>query len=367
MVLRVASSATARWVEAAPEIVQPVVQPFTDEPISTDAQFEPTHRTAKKFLAVMLVNDGNPSAEVVIQVAITQPNAAPSPVPPRLWAESTKPAADVALARRFISQPVHVSQLSESSGSMLPKGFQIQRLPLPEDFLVCALTFWKGKLLVDGCDGELRSADDTDRDGLPDRYRYFGGVLDQINNLRTFNGELYAATPGAVYRIQDSDGDELADSFTVVSSAWDWSGHPFDWLFGLVRDEQGNLYGATTTPHERGRIPGLFMRGTLLKISRDGKTTRVGPGTRYNFGWAQNRAGRRYFIQRQPRALEHYLRHSRGRRGGALRVRRAGFVEGVTARSARAVPVVSISYGHGLCRKAVGVWSVPRPGVHGGL
>ena len=171
---------------------------------------------------------------------------------------------------------------------------------MPDDFLVCALAFWRGKLIAGGYDGEIRIVEDADADGVPDQYRTFGGTLDQVNALDVFGDVLHACSPGAVYRIRDADHDGRADSYDILSSAWDWAGHPWDWTFGLARDRRGNLYASTSTPFERPKkVRGHHFRGSVLQITPDGRTVKVGDGTRYNFGWTSNRAGRIYFTGNQ--------------------------------------------------------------------
>jgi len=101
-----------------------------------------------------------------------------------------------------------------------------------------------------------------------------------------------------VYRIRDLNGDEVADEYRLLSSLWDCSAHQNDWFFGLTRDKQGNLYGANSTPfvyRPGGKPPGYYLRGDVLKITPNGQTIKVGTGTRFQFGWAENREGRMYF------------------------------------------------------------------------
>jgi len=297
--IRVTSNQRARWIAPPDAIVSPVEQPFTDDPMDPATRYPPESLPGAGLASVLVENPGAASLEVVWQHAVAPPGPPATHRPPRRWAGPPvrEPLQDLD-APRYAHETIAPSVLAESRRPAVPPGFRIERLPLPDDFLVCALTFWKGRFLVGGYDGELRIADDTDGDGSPDRYRHFGGTLQQENNLRVFDGEIYATSPGAVYRIRDLDGDEIADSYELLSSLWDWSGHQNDWFNGLTRDREGNLYGANSTAfiyRPGGKPPGYYLRGDVLKITPDGRTIRCGTGTRFQFGWAQSAAGHMYF------------------------------------------------------------------------
>jgi len=299
-VMRVGSQASGSWIAPPESITYPVEQPFTDDPMDPATRYEPEVTPGAGRLAVLLLNPGGD--EPVELVWQTAQYAAGREIVAGGPTAHAKPAEHIALQDPakppHLDYPIAVENLSESRPLRVPPGFKVERLPLTDEFLVCAMTFWKGKLLVGGYDGQLRIADDTDDDGLFDRWRYFGGTLQQVNNLRVYDGQIYATSPGAVYRIADLNGDEVADSYELLSSLWDWSGHQNDWFFGLTRDAEGNLYGANSTPfiyRPGGQPPGYYLRGDVLKITPDGHTIKVGTGTRFQFGWADNRAGRMYF------------------------------------------------------------------------
>jgi len=299
LAVRAASASAARWITPPAEISYGILEPLDDEPRDPGRRVESVSRPGAGRLAILCPTptDGSEIALVVQTTGYAAgaeiATGPPSPPSPDGLSEAPEPAL-------YVTQPTQRESLQDTSSVTLPAGFQVRRLPLPEDFLVCALTFWRGKLVVGGYDGEIRLAEDTDGDGLPDAYRALAGTFDQVNDLRVVDGDLYATTPGAVFRVRDRDGDWRSEAFEVVSSAWDWAGHPFDWTFGLVADESGNLYVGTSTPYERGAgVVGEHFRGGVLRIAPDGRTTAVGRGMRYNFGFASNQAGRIYFTGNQ--------------------------------------------------------------------
>jgi len=300
-VTRVASDGSARWTHAPESITYPVEQPFSDDlPIDPKRRFDPVVTPGTGRAAVLIPNSvARHTMKLVWQTAELAAGATLEEGPPRLW---DNPAEDPVLQDpkkpHYVSYPEEVERLGQTLPLRVPPGFKVERLPLEEEFLVCALDFYNGKLLAGGYDGQLRIADDTDDDGLEDSYRYFGGTLQQVTNLRVYDGEVYTTAPGALYRIRDTNGDDVADSYELLSSLWDCSAHQNDWFFGLVRDRAGNLYGANSTPYvyrPNGKPPGYYLRGDVLKITPDGRTLKVGTGTRFQFGWAENREGRMYF------------------------------------------------------------------------
>ena len=300
-VTRLAGDAPARWTHPPESITYPVEQPFSDDlPMDAEKRFDPVAAPGAGRVAVTAANPGaRHPVKLVWQTAELADGATLEEGPPRLWDD---PAEDPVLQDpkkpHYVSYPEEVERLGQSLPLRVPPGFKVERLPLEEEFLVCALDFYDGKLLLGGYDGQLRIADDTDGDGLEDSYRYFGGTLQQVTNLRVYDGRIYTTAPGALYRISDTNGDDVADSYELLSSLWDCSAHQNDFFFGLVRDGAGNLYGANSTPYiyrPDGKPPGYYLRGDVLKITPDGRTLKVGTGTRFQFGWAENRQGRMYF------------------------------------------------------------------------
>ncbi|NQU20815.1 MAG: hypothetical protein HQ567_05990, partial [Candidatus Nealsonbacteria bacterium] len=307
--IRVSGDESARWVAPPESIAYPVEQPFTDDlPMDPKKRYEAVVEPGAGRIAVAVSNRGpDETVELVWQTAEHLPGPPIVAGPPKRWPKAPEAPASLAAGGtvlqdpkkpRYVSYPVEVAELGQSFPLSVQPGFKVERLPLEEEFLVCGLNFYKGKLLVGGYDGELRIADDTDDDGLQDSYRYFGGTLQQITNLRVYDDEIYVTAPGALYRVRDLNGDDVADSYQLLSSLWDCSSHQNDWFFGLTRDKEGNLYGGNATPYiyrPGGKPPGYYLRGDVLKITPDGRTIKVGTGLRFQFGWAETGDGRMYF------------------------------------------------------------------------
>ncbi|MBI4601922.1 MAG: hypothetical protein HY721_08165 [Planctomycetes bacterium] len=283
-----ASGAAARWALLRGPASFPVVEPFTDEAIPPGAAFPPESAEAGGRIAVALraeeaLRGGPLRLSVELDGLVGEGAAAPATVPARA---GPPPAALEARGGAV-------------GGVALPEGYSIEALRLDPTFLPCAVAFLRGELLVAGYDGEVRRAADTNADGLQDSYLPFAGPFDQACSLLARGEELIVAAPGAAYAVRDRDGDAVADDYRTLSSAWDWAGHPFDWLFGFGAGSDGSLYGSNSTPHERGQVPGAWRRGAVIRIAPDGTTTEVAKGMRYEFGWTTDSGGRCYFTVNQ--------------------------------------------------------------------
>lgn len=299
--VRLAGHPSARPIDPPESITYPVEQPFVDDPpMDPNKRYDPIVQPGGGRMAVLVPNPGGDEpVELIWQTAQYAAGSQIADGPPARWPQPPEdPVLQDPQKLQYLSLPAERAELGQSFALSVQPGFKVERLPLEEEFLVCSLAFYKGKLLVGGYDGELRFADDTDEDGLPDSYRYFGGTLQQITNLDVYDDQVYVAAPGAVYRVADLNGDEVADSYELLSSLWDCSSHQNDWFFGLCRDRQGNLYGGNSTPfiyRPDGKPPGYHLRGDVLRITPDGRTEKVGTGLRFQFGWAQRRDGPMYF------------------------------------------------------------------------
>lgn len=291
--LRAEGGERAAWTIAPGTIHYPVLQPFTDDPIAEGSRFPPLEEPGGGRLAVALGTAEASSAKRTTLKLIYEIQEEKNDRPKAGGGSGQGVNEEKAIS--LGPPPID----AEVSCITLPEGYAIERFPLPDDFLPCAVAHYRGQLLVAGYDGEVRWAFDSDGDGLPDRYRHFGGPLDQADSMLVRGDEVMVASPGAVYALRDRDGDGRADDYRTLSSDWDWAGHPFDWFFGFAADRDGNLYGSNSTPFERGNITGNWRRGGILKIAPGGATSLYATGMRYEFGWTTDRSFRSFFTINQ--------------------------------------------------------------------
>ena len=85
------------------------------------------------------------------------------------------------------------------------------------------------------------------RDG---RWHHFAsGLLEPMGLLAGETGEVMVTQTPEVTRLRDTDGDLRADRYETVTAGWEMPGATTDFVYGLCRDPQGNLYGTTHTTH----------------------------------------------------------------------------------------------------------------------
>ncbi len=78
--------------------------------------------------------------------------------------------------------------------------------------------------VADRGNGRIVALPDDDGDGVSDEIREFAGSLDQPHSLVYYEGSWYVGVPSGVIRLEDSDGDGVAEKRTVVVDSLPTSG-----------------------------------------------------------------------------------------------------------------------------------------------
>jgi hypothetical protein len=76
--------------------------------------------------------------------------------------------------------------------------------------------------------------------------RFAAGLDEPLGLLLVHSNELIVAQRSELTRLTDTNNDGLADSFDTITAAWNYTGHPYEFTFGPVRDREGNLFCALT-------------------------------------------------------------------------------------------------------------------------
>ena len=111
--------------------------------------------------------------------------------------------------------------------------------------------------------------------------RFAEGFQSPLGIMAGKSGEFFVAHLPELTRVVDTDGDGLADLYETVSDGWGLSGNYHEFLYGPVRDKQGNFYlslglssnGAEPRRPVRGEIT---TKGRQAAQPRDGIVGRVG-------------------------------------------------------------------------------------------
>ncbi len=168
-------------------------------------------------------------------------------------------------------------------------GFTGVRLPLSRSIMPTSLN-WRadGTLVFTSLKGHVWLAKDTDADGLPDTLEPFEEGLAAPFGVLPVGDDLLVAHKPEVIRLRDTNGDDRADAREVVSTGWGYSDNYHDWTTGLVRDSRGDIYfglGSDYSQRKRPKDRSLW-RGTVLRLSKEGKTEPVSWSFRYPVGLA---------------------------------------------------------------------------------
>ncbi len=197
--------------------------------------------------------------------------------------------------------------------------YRVENLPTPRGIApeVSAIAFT--------ADGQLAAAFRRGYIYLMDpatlRWRKFAsGFQTPLGILPGKPGELFVVHLPELTRAADTDGDGAADLYETISDAWGMSGNYHEFIYGPVRDLEGNFYvslgcssdgaeprapvrGEMTTRGRRAREqkPGRVYRvghyspvpyrGCVLKIRPDGRTERVACGFRQPNGLVLSPSG----------------------------------------------------------------------------
>jgi len=89
----------------------------------------------------------------------------------------------------------------------------------------------------------IRILEDTNGDGKADRIRtFYEGTESTMSIARGADGWMYVATRMKIFRIRDTNGDDVADQEEELFHLETKGNYPHNGLCGLVFDKQGELY-----------------------------------------------------------------------------------------------------------------------------
>ncbi len=185
--------------------------------------------------------------------------------------------------------------------------YRIETIPIPEAVLleVGGMAWMRdGSLMVVTRRGEVWNR------GAAGWKLFASGLQEPLGICVTGPGEVVVAQRPELTRLKDVDGDGRADLHETLTDAWAFSGHPYEWTFGPVRDRDGNFWGTLSCwfyPWERPSKPfsgleikppsGLELlarpawRGWAFKVTPRGEFVPAGSGLRSPNGIGISPAG----------------------------------------------------------------------------
>ena len=143
-------------------------------------------------------------------------------------------------------------------------------------------------------------------------YHRFASSLHEPLGLLLHQGDLYTAQRTELTRLQDLDGDQVADSYLTVAKGWGVTGNYHEYAFGPERDGDGNLWvtlnlGMGLTAEQKKRVlrdaPFGYQqgkwRGWGMKLTPDGQWQPSCAGMRSPSGIGVNAKGDAFYTDQQ--------------------------------------------------------------------
>ena len=121
--------------------------------------------------------------------------------------------------------------------------------------------------------------------------------------LKVVEDQVYVLQRGELSRLEDRDGDGVAEAIHTLSQGWGLTGNYHEFAFGLPRDDDGNYYISTNVGfwspewwHGLSKAP---WRGWVLKVKPDGEVEPIASGVRSPCGLGWNQEGDLFYTDNQ--------------------------------------------------------------------
>jgi len=145
--------------------------------------------------------------------------------------------------------------------------------------------------------GEVWILENPLEDPAKARYSRFASGLHEPLGLTWHQGALYTTQRSEVTRLEDRDGDGVAETYETVARGWGLSGNYHEYAYGPVFDPAGNLWvtlnvtigNPAKLAGHRGGPP--LWRGWAMRQEPGGELKPVAAGFRSPFGLGLNAEG----------------------------------------------------------------------------
>lgn len=137
------------------------------------------------------------------------------------------------------------------------------------------IDFIKGgkEAIVCTIDGEVyRLTGITQKEGMISWHRIATGLFQPLG-IKYYKGEIYVGCRDQIVILKDLNGDGETDFYESFNSDHQVTEHFHEFAMGLQTDKEGNFYYAKSGRHARRSL--VPQHGTLLKVSPDGKETKI--------------------------------------------------------------------------------------------
>jgi len=182
--------------------------------------------------------------------------------------------------------------------------YPLATYPLPAKLKLEAsglTTLPNGKLAIAIRKGEiwiLENPESTSNKAEDYHWKLFASGLHEPLGLTWHDGALYTTQRSEVTRIEDRDGDGIADSYLTAAKGWGVSGNYHEYAYGPIFDPKGNLWVTLNINIGPGQDLGggttskdLLWRGWAVRKKPNGKLLPVACGLRSPMGIVTNHLG----------------------------------------------------------------------------
>jgi hypothetical protein len=177
--------------------------------------------------------------------------------------------------------------------------YPIVNIPLPKDTVIEAGAFAvvsDRQVAVGTRHGEIYWIDGIDAAKPNPSFHRFASGLDEIFGL-TWKDDAFLVTQSCeLTRVNDSDGDGVADRFETISDDWGYANY-HEYAFGSKLDTDGSQFVALGL--SASYYSHALNRGLIMKIAPDGKATAFASGLRSPGGIGFDEHGSLFYVESQ--------------------------------------------------------------------
>ncbi|MBX2816427.1 MAG: auracyanin family protein [Saprospiraceae bacterium] len=177
--------------------------------------------------------------------------------------------------------------------------YKIESVPIPENVIleVGGLAFDdKGRLGVSTRRGEVWLITNPSS-AQPDFQRYAHGLHEPLG-LAFTNGRFYTAQRGELTRLNDRDGDDVADEYYNIRD-WDLNGNYHEYSYGPVLLPDGDMLITLNLGWVGRGASESKWRGWMMKLTPEGEMTPIATGMRSPAGFGLNAKGDIFYTENQ--------------------------------------------------------------------
>lgn len=180
--------------------------------------------------------------------------------------------------------------------------YELLSLPIPEDVSLEVggmVSMPDGRLAVSTRRGEVWLVENPTLEAgeRPQYHRYAHGLHEPLG-LAYKDGGFYTNQRGELTRLEDTDGDDVADRYDNVRS-WPLVGNYHEYSYGPMILPNGDLFVTLNLAWEGGGKSLAPWSGWALRVSPEGELMPVAPGLRSPAGFGMNAEGDLFYSENQ--------------------------------------------------------------------